>query len=139
AEPRLGLRTALLPCRVGGAGESRLDGFPATVREVRTKPPPQIDRLTYVERTVIRVLQHVNAWCRGRSAADAFARAAPLLASILDDQRLRDEPLRELGRRAADAEHLCRQPLMIDGVAHRSDASEKAIPKKDGSSHQSPV
>jgi hypothetical protein len=100
---------------------------------VRAKPPSQVDRLADVERPVVSVFQYVDAWRRGRSAANAFARAAPLVAPILDHQRLRHESLREFGRRAANAEHLGRQSLMIDGVTHLGETGEKAISKKRSS------
>jgi len=44
--------------------------------------------------------------------------------SIFEDERLRDQASCELRRRAADAEHVGRQSLMIGRVAHFGEPRE---------------
>ena len=97
--------------------------------QMRAQAAAQVDRLADVERAAAGVLQHVDARRRRRVAADPLAGAAPGLASILEHQRLRDEPARELGRRAADAEHLGGEPLMVGRVAHLGEPGEQAVTK----------
>src|SRR5262249_48671738 len=87
----------------------------------------QIQRLAEVEGPAGRVLQHVHARRRRRLESNTLPRAAPDVASILEHQRLRHEAARELGRRAADAEHLRREALMIGGVAHLGEPREESV------------
>ena len=54
-----------------------------------------------------------------------LAAALPDGLPIFDDERLRDEAARESRRRAPDAEHVGREPLMIDRVTHFGDAGEQ--------------
>ena len=68
-----------------------------------------------------------------RLATDAFARAAPHLAPILDHQRLRDEPARECRRSAFDAEDLGGEPRVVRRVAHLGQACEQAVAQHEHS------
>ena len=95
--------------------------------EMGVQPAPQVHRFANVHHTFGRVLQHVHAGRRRRLATDAFARAAPHLAPILDHQRLRDEPPRECRRSAFDAEDFGGEPLVVRRVAHLGQACEQSV------------
>src|SRR5438105_13324169 len=91
---------------------------------------PQVDRLAHVERAAGGVLQHVDARRAGRVAANAVACLTPRLATILENERLRDEPAREVRRRAADAEHFGRDALMVRLIAHFGEARTESVAKQ---------
>ena len=90
-----------------------LSASPAPPGKMRAQPPPQVDRLADIQRATLLVAQDVDARRGRRRGADALARAAPALAAIFDDQRLRDQPPGQFGRRVADAEHLSGQARII--------------------------
>ena len=114
-----------------GTGERRLEAAPSPRGKVRAQPPPQVDRPC--RRT---------APCPPRRAArrrPAVAGASAQIRSPMrrhcswrssSDQRLRDQPARQLGRRIADAEHLRREPLIIGRVAHLVQPCAQPIAKK---------
>ena len=129
-QQRLDLGADTLPLSVRRARHLRLQRAPAAVREMRAQTPAQVHRLPDVQRAAVRVLQHVDARRRRRVAADPFARAPPDLAPILEHERLRDEPPRELRRGAANAEDLGRQALMIRRVAHLSEPRQQCVAKQ---------
>ena len=80
-----------------------------------------------VQSAAVRVLQHVHARRRRRLTADALARLPPNLAPILEHECLCDEPPRELRRRAANAQDLRGQNLMIRRVAHLGKAGQEFV------------
>ena len=65
-------------------------------------------------------------WLLG-SSADALAGPPPHVATILDDEGLRDEAAGEIGRRAADAEHLGSQTLVIGRGSHFGESREQLV------------
>ena len=129
AQQRLELGADLVPRGAGGTRHLGFDRAPASRRKVRAKATTQVDGLADVERLAAGILEHVHARRRRRVGADPLSGATPDLASILEHQRLRDEPARELGRRAADAEHLGGEPLMVGRVAHLGEPGEQAVTK----------
>ena len=127
-EQRLQLRSRLFPFRVRRARERSLDPAPAALRKVRAQAPPQVDGLADVQGPAGLVAQYVDAWRRRRAGANPLAGVAPGLAPIVDDERLRDEAPREIGRRIPDPEHFSGQTLMVRLGAHFRHAGQEAIP-----------
>src|SRR6185295_5515673 len=112
-----------------GARQLRLDGAPAAVGEMGAQASAQVHRFPDIERAAGGVLQHVDAGDSRCVAADALTRAAPGLAAILEDERLRDQPPGELGRRAADPEDLGGEALMVGRSAHLGEPCNQPVAK----------
>src|SRR5207247_11039036 len=96
-------------------------------RKMRAQPPPKVHGLADVDGVAVRILQGVDARRGRRGAGNPLADALPHVAPVFDDERLRHEPAREFGRRAADAEYFGRQLLMVRRVAHFRQAGEKYV------------
>src|SRR5207247_4855446 len=82
------------------------------------------------------------------SGADALARSAPAFAAVFDDERLSDEATGEIGRRAADAENVGGEALIVGRVADFFQSGDELVtehvrlrghsgPPADGRNHTS--
>jgi molybdenum cofactor biosynthesis protein B len=82
------------------------------------------------------VTEHIDAGSRGRLTANPLPGPAPFFFAVADDEGLGDKPTGKRFRCAANAEHLGRQPLVVDlsrGVAHLPEAREQFVPQHGSS------
>jgi hypothetical protein len=82
------------------------------------QPPPQIDRLSDVERPPLLVADDIHACAGRRGAANPFAGPAPRLVPILNDQRLGHQPAGQLFGGPPNPQHFGGETSMVRPVAH---------------------
>src|SRR5262245_35805938 len=90
-----------------------MHGPPSAIGKVRLEPPPKVRCLADVERAIAGVAKDIHTCRPRRFLADALANPAPVVASILDDHGLRDQTPGKICGRAADAENLSCETLII--------------------------
>src|SRR5437588_2149751 len=85
-EQRFELRSDLAPLRRRRARHLGPNRAPSPSRKMSPQAAAKVDRLADVDRTIVRVLQHVDARRGRRVAADRLAGPAPRVAAILEHE-----------------------------------------------------
>ena len=133
AKQRFDFGTHHNPVRACRARQSRLGRAPSSLHEVRAQPPPQVDRFADVERTSVLVANDIHARDRRCRTADSVAGPAPHFTPILDDERLGHQPVGQLFRRPANAQHFSGQTPIVRRLAHLPQARKQSVSQHEAS------